>query len=305
MSESTESAWPPPAAKKYAPGPANKGQKALTSAAPATVIIEPVRGWSRLELGQIWEYRDLLRAFFWREVQGRYRQMAFGPLWIILQPVINMIVMSFVFGRLARLPSENIPYPLFVYSALLPWQFFANSARNSAQSLLTQRAIIAKIYFPRLLVPLATVMAALVDYLAALLVLIGLLIYYHVTITWAVLTIPLFLLLAAAVGLAVGFWLAGLAIKFHDVTIGLGFAITIWQYLTPVAYSARLIPDNWQLIYQLNPLTLVVQGSRWALLGAAWQPTWLNGLVVLIVLALLVAGAFYFRRVEQNIVDSI
>ncbi len=275
------------------------------SAAVHTVIIEPVRGWSSLELGQLWEYRDLLIAFFWREVQGRYRQMALGPLWIILQPVINMVVLSFVFGRLARLPSEGIPYPLFVYSALLPWQFFANSARNAAQSLLQQRAIIAKIYFPRLLIPLATVLAALVDYFAAFIVLIGLLIYYRVALTWTILALPLFLLLAAATGLALGFWLAGLAIKFHDVTIGLGFAITIWQYLTPVAYSAGLIPSNWQFIYALNPMTIVVQGSRWALLGTPWRLTGGSAAIILTVLLLLVSGAFYFRRVEQTIVDSI
>jgi lipopolysaccharide transport system permease protein len=165
----------------------------------------------------VWEYRELLYFLLWREVKGRYRQMAFGPLWIIIAPLIQMVIFTFVFGTLAKLPSDGVPYPIFTYVALLPWQFFANAARNSAGSLLSQQNVIAKVYFPRLVIPLSTVLSAVVDFLASFVVLAGMMVVYRVTLTWAVLTLPLFLLLAGAIALAVGLWLAGLAVKYHDV----------------------------------------------------------------------------------------
>jgi lipopolysaccharide transport system permease protein len=270
-----------------------------------TVIIEPTRGWASLGLADVWEYRELLYFLLWREVKGRYRQMAFGPLWIIIAPLIQMVILSFVFGTLARLPSDGVPYPIFTYVALLPWQFFANAARNSAGSLLSQQHVIAKVYFPRLVIPLSTALSAFVDFLASFAVLIGMMIAYRITPTWAVLTLPLFVLLAGATALAVGLWLAGLAVKYHDVSIAVGFGITIWQYLTPVAYSASLVPEQWRWLYQLNPLYAVIEGFRWALLGTAAPPTWSLGVSTLLVAALLVTGAFYFRRTERTIVDVL
>ncbi|MBU0510700.1 MAG: ABC transporter permease [Chloroflexi bacterium] len=268
-------------------------------------IIEPTRGWSSLGLRDVWEYRELLYFLLWREVKGRYRQMAFGPLWIIIQPLVNMVIFSLIFGKLAKLPSEGIPYPIFTYVALLPWQFFANGTRNSAQSLLNQQSVIAKVYFPRLVIPISSVLSAFVDFMASFVILIGMLIFYRVTPTWAVLTLPLFLLLAAATALGIGLWLAGLAVKFHDVAIGLGFAITVWQYLTPVAYSTSLIPGRWQALYRLNPMAGVVDGFRWALLGAGHPPDWTTALSAALVLVLLISGAFYFRRTERTIVDVL
>jgi len=272
---------------------------------PPTVIIEPTRGWASLGLRDVWEYRELLYFLLWREVKGRYRQMAFGPLWIIIAPLIQMVILSFVFGTLARLPSEGVPYPIFTYVALLPWQFFANAARNSAGSLLSQQHVIAKVYFPRLVIPLSTVLSAFVDFLASFVVLIGMMIIYRITPTWAVLTLPLFVLLAGATALAVGLWLAGLAVKYHDVSIAVGFGITIWQYLTPVAYSATLVPEAWRWLYRLNPLYAVVEGFRWALLGTAAPPDWSLAVAVGLVTMLLVTGAFYFRRTERTIVDVL
>ena len=268
-------------------------------------VIEPSRGWASLQLGAVWEYRELLYFLLWREVKGRYRQMAFGPLWIIIQPLVNMVIFSFIFGQLAKLPSEGVPYPIFTYVALLPWQFFANATRNSSASLLQQRHVIAKVYFPRLIIPISSVLSAFVDFLASFVILVGMLIFYRVALTWAVLTLPLFLLLAAAVALGVGLWLAGLAVRFHDVAIGLNFGVTVWQYLTPVAYSATLVPEQWQLLYRLNPMAGVVEGFRWALLGTGQAPDWTTALSTALVLVLLITGAFYFRRTERTIVDVI
>ena len=272
---------------------------------PPTVVIQPTRGWASLGLADVWEYRELLYFLLWREVKGRYRQMAFGPLWIIIAPLIQMVIFSFVFGTLARLPSEGVPYPIFTYVALLPWQFFANAARNSAGSLLSQQHVIAKVYFPRLVIPLSTVLSAFVDFLASFVVLIGMMLVYRIPPSWAVLTLPLFVLLAGATALAVGLWLAGLSVKYHDVSIAVGFGITIWQYLTPVAYSATLVPEAWRWLYRLNPLYAVVEGFRWALLGTGSPPDWSLVISVGFVTVLLVTGAFYFRRTERTIVDVL
>jgi lipopolysaccharide transport system permease protein len=269
------------------------------------IEIEPSKGWSQLGLRDVWEYRELLYFLLWREVKGRYRQMAFGPLWIIIQPLVNMVIFSLIFGRLARLPSDGIPYPIFTYVALLPWQFFANATRTSAGSLLNQKNVIAKVYFPRMVIPISAVLSALVDFGASFVVLIGMMAAYRVVPTWRVVTLPAFVLLAGATSLGIGLWLAGLAIRFHDVAIGLGFGITIWQYLTPVAYSTSLIPPEWRAVYRLNPMTNVVEGFRWALLGTGQAPDAITAISTAMVLILLVTGAFYFRRTERTIVDEI
>jgi lipopolysaccharide transport system permease protein len=282
--------------RKKSPGP---------DASPSTVIIEPTRGWAALGLRDVWEYRELLYFLIWREVKGRYRQTALGPLWIVLQPLASMVIFSLIFGQLARLPSEGMPYPIFTYVALLPWQFFAIGARQSAGSLLQQQSVITKVYFPRLVVPISSVLSALVDFLASFAVLIGMILFYRVRLTWEILTLPLFLLLAATMALGVGLWLAGLAVKFRDVAIALGFGITAWQYLTPVAYSATLIPERWRLLYRLNPVTSVIEGFRWAVLGTGQPPDWITLVNAGTALLLLVTGAFYFRRTERTIVDVI
>ncbi len=231
--------------------------------------------------------------------------MAFGPLWIIIQPLVNMVIFTLIFGGLAKLPSDGVPYPIFAYVALLPWQLFASGAKNGAQSLLNQQQVISKVYFPRLVIPIASVLSALVDFAASFLILIGMLVYYQVTPSWRWLTLPVFLLLAMAAALGIGLWLAGLAVKFHDVSIGLGFAITVWQYLTPVAYATSLIPERGQILYRLNPLTGVVDGCRWALLGIGQAPDWTLGVSSLLVLAVLITGAFYLRATERTIVDIL
>lgn len=279
--------------------------KEFTSHSLPTLVIAPTSGWGRLGLRDVWEYRELLYFLLWREVNGRYRQMAFGPLWIIVSPLIQMLVFSLVFGTFARLPSDGIPYPIFTYVALLPWQFFANGLRQSSQSLLSQQNLIAKVYFPRLIIPLSTVLSAFVDFAASFVVLALMLVIYRIQPTWAILMLPFFILLASALALGVGLWLAGLAVKFHDVAIAAGFGVTIWQYLTPVAYATSIVPGEWLWLYQLNPMYSVIEGFRWSLLGTTSLPVWTVVWSASIALVMLVTGAFVFRRTERTIVDVL
>jgi len=268
-----------------------------------TIVIQPTRGWASLGLADVWEYRELLYFLLWREVKGRYRQMAFGPLWIIITPLIQMVIFSVLLGGLANLPSQGIPYPIFTYVGLLPWQFFANAIRQSSGSLVSQKHMIAKVYFPRLIIPISTVLSAFVDFAASFVVLLGMMVVYRIMPSWAILALPFYLLLAAALGLAIGLWLAGLAVKYYDVNLAVGFGLDIWKFLTPVVYSATLIPAQWQTLYLLNPMAVVIEGFRWALLGTAAPPAWSVTVATGLTLILLVTGAFYFRRSERNLVD--
>ncbi|MBK7781920.1 MAG: ABC transporter permease [Ardenticatenia bacterium] len=277
----------------------------MSDSRAATVIIEPVRGIRSLGLQDLWSARELLYFMLWRDVKGNYRQMAFGPLWMLIQPLVMMLIFTGVFGTLANLPSEGVPYPLFTYVALLPWQFFATGTRQSAQSLVSQQSVISKVYFPRLIIPVSAVLAAFVDFLSSSVILIGMLLFYRVQIGWQVLAFPIFIVLAGATALTVGLWLAGLAVKYRDVLLGLGFLITVWQYLTPVAYSATLIPEHLRSLYMLNPMAVTVQGFRWSLLGIGDPPGWPAAASGLLVTALLLGGLITFRRTERTIVDLL
>jgi lipopolysaccharide transport system permease protein len=266
-------------------------------------IIERAQGLPYLSLAEVWEYRDLLFFLLWREIKGRYCQMALGPLWMIIAPLGQMIIYSVLLGVLARLPSEGVPYALFTYVGLLPWQFFANTTRQTADSLVNQRAIIAKVYFPRLIIPLVAVLSGLVDFLASLVVLAIMMLFFRITPAWTFVTLPFFLLLATLLGLGIGLCLAGLNVKFRDTAIALAFALEAFRFLTPVVYSARLIPARWQTLYHLNPLTTVIEGFRWALLGVGSGPDWTAAWAIFLALAVLICGAFYFRHTERTIVD--
>lgn len=266
-------------------------------------VIERTQGFTALGLRSIWEYRDLLFFLLWREIQGKYRQMALGPLWMIITPLGQMIIYSVLLGVLARLPSEGIPYALFAYVGLLPWQFFANTTRQTADSLVNQRTIIAKVYFPRLIIPLVAVLSGLVDFLASLIVLAMMMLFFRIVPAWTFVTLPFFLLLASMLGLGIGLWLAGLNVKFRDTAIGLGFALEALRFLSPVVYSSVLIPERWQTLYHLNPLTTVIEGFRWSLLGIGSVSGWTTLWALLFALTVLISGAFYFRHTERTIVD--
>jgi lipopolysaccharide transport system permease protein len=267
------------------------------------IIIESTGGLPSLGLAALWEYRDLLFFLLWRDIKGRYCQMALGPLWLFIAPLGQMIIYSVLLGVVARLPSEGIPYALFVYVGLLPWQFFANTTRQTADSLVNQRAVISKVYFPRLIIPLVAVLSGLADFLASLIVLAIMMLFFRIIPTWTFVALPFFLLLATMLGLGIGLWLAGLNVKFRDTSFALGFALEALRFLSPVVYSASLLPERWQTLYHLNPLTTVIEGFRWTLLGVGSGPDWTAAWALALALIILISGAFYFRHTERTIVD--
>ena len=274
------------------------------SSGPAHLVIQPASGWEGLGLWELWRYRELIYFLTWRDVKVRYKQTVLGAAWAILQPVLTMLIFSIIFGELARLPSEGIPYPIFTYTALLPWQLFAFSLATSSNSLVGSQNLVSKVYFPRLVIPIASVLPALVDFALSFVVLAGMMAFYHIPLTPRVLALPLLLGLAMMTALAVGIWLSALNVEYRDVRYVVPFLTLFWQYATPVAYSSSLIPDRWRLLYGLNPMTGVVEGFRWALLGKGDVSTllWLSaGIVVL----LLVTGLTYFRRMETSFADVI
>lgn len=277
-----------------------------THAAERVIVIRPTQGWSALQLRDVWEYRDLLFMLVSREFKGRYRQMALGPLWIVIQPVVNMLVFSFIFGSVARLPTDGVPYPIFTYVALLPWQLFATGVRSASQSLVQQQAVISKVYFPRLVIPLASILSACIDYGASLVVLVLMLVLFGVPLRWEMLVYIPLSALAAVCALGVGLWLAGFSVKYRDVALGVQFALPIWQYLTPVAYAGSLVPAAFAGLYRmLNPMTPIIEASRWAMLGGDSGPGWALAAAALIAVGLLVSGAFFFRRSERDLVDLL
>ncbi len=268
------------------------------------LVIEPQRGWEALDLLDVWKYRELLYFLTWRDVKVRYKQTALGAAWAILQPVLTMLVFSIIFGQLAKLPSEGFPYPIFTYTALLPWQLFAFSLANSSNSLVGSQNLVSKVYFPRLVIPIAAVLPGLVDFAISFVVLAGMMAFYHVPLTMRTLALPIFLLLALLTALAVGIWLSALNVEYRDVRYVVPFLTMFWQYATPVAYSSTLIPAKWRLLYGLNPMTGVVEGFRWALLGKGdvGGIIWVS---VGIVAVLLASGLLYFKRMEASFADVI
>jgi lipopolysaccharide transport system permease protein len=252
----------------------------------------------------LWRYRELIYFLTWRDIKVRYKQTALGAAWALLQPVLTMLIFSIIFGELAGLPSDGVPYPIFTYTALLPWQLFAFSLASSSNSLVGSQNLVSKVYFPRLVIPIASILPALVDFAISFLVLAGMMAFYQVPLTPRVLALPLLLGLAMMTALAVGIWLSALNVEYRDVRYVVPFLTLFWQYATPVAYSSSLIPDQWRLLYGLNPMTGVVEGFRWALLGKGDAGTllWVS---VGIVLLLLVSGLTYFRRMETSFADVI
>ena len=271
----------------------------------AHLSIEPPRGWAALELRELWLYRELLFFLAWRDIKLRYKQTALGAAWAILQPLLTMVIFSVIFGQLAKLPSDGIPYPIFTYAALLPWQLFSFALTNSSNSLINSQNLISKVYFPRLIIPLASTLAGLMDFAIAFLVLLGLMAYYHITPTMALLYLPLFLILALLSALAVGVWLSALSVEYRDVRYIVPFLTQFWMYATPIAYASSLIPENWRLLYGLNPMTGVVEGFRWALLGIQTSGGSMILVSAAVVVVMFISGLYYFRRMENNFADVI
>ncbi len=277
------------------------------SSAPkaAVVMIRPTNWGLAASLRDLWEYRELLYFLVWRDIKLRYKQTALGAAWAILQPFLSMVVFSILFGRLARIPSDGLPYPVFAYAALLPWQFFAHALTESSNSLVSNQALITKVYFPRLAIPMATVLAGVMDFAVAFVILLALMFYYGIAPTMAALTLPLFLLLAILTALAVSLWLSVLNVKYRDVRYTVPFLTQFWMFASPVVYPSTLIPGQWRLLYGLNPMVGVIDGFRWALLGKGEGPGWMLVVSVLAVLLLLVGGLFYFASAERTFADQI
>jgi len=270
-----------------------------------TLLIRPSRGWAALDLADLWQYRELIYFLTWRDIKVRYKQTVLGGAWAILQPFLTMVVFSVFFGRLAGIPSDGLPYPIFAYCALLPWQLFAHALTESSNSLVANERLITKVYFPRLVVPISAVLAGLLDFLVAFVVLIGMMMYYHIRPTAAVWTVPLFLLLAVGAALGVGLWLSALNVQYRDVRYTIPFLTQFWLFLTPVAYPSTLVPVSWRALYGLNPMAGVVEGFRWALLGKTEGPGALLAVSVAITIVILIGGLYYFRRMEKTFADVV
>ena len=276
----------------------------VTAEAPV-LRIEPSKGWASLGLRDLWHYRELLYFLVWRDIKVRYKQTALGAAWAILQPVMTMVVFTVFFGRLAKVPSDGVPYPVFAFAALLPWQLFAFALTESSNSLVSNQNLITKVYFPRLAVPIASVLAGLVDFGISFCVLLGLLFYYGITPTVAVLALPLFVVLAVATALGAGLWLSALNVQYRDVRYTIPFLTQFWLFATPVAYPSSLVPARWRALYGLNPMAGVVEAFRWALLGKTHGPGPLLAVSVAVVAAMLVGGLYYFRRMERTFADLV
>lgn len=272
---------------------------------PPVLVIKPTRGWVSLKLREVWEYRELLYFLVWRDVKVRYRQTVLGAAWAIVQPFTAMVIFSVVFGQLAKLPSDDLPYPIFTFTALLPWNLFAGALGRATQSVVGSAHLISKAYFPRLIVPIAAVLGASVDFAFAFVILLGMMLFYGVTPTPAMLTLPFFILLALAAALGVGLWFAALNVRYRDVGYIIPFLIQVWLYASPVAYSSSLVPEHWRALYGLNPMTGVIEGFRWALLGTRWAPGPVIAVSVLVVALILVSGLIYFQRMEDTFADIV
>ena len=267
--------------------------------------IEPSRGWLDLGLRELLAYRELLYFLIWRDIKVRYKQTVLGAAWAIIQPFFTMVVFSLFFGRLAHIPSEGVPYPIFSYAALVPWTFFANGLSQSANSLVGSANLLTKVYFPRLTIPIATVLSGAVDFVLAFAVLLGMMIFYRVTPTWNTLWLPLFLLLAFVTALGVGLWLSALNVEYRDVRYVVPFLVQFWLFATPIAYPSSLVPEPWRAIYALNPMVGVVEGFRWALLGTETAPGPMVLVSALAALVIFVGGIVYFRRMEDTFADVV
>jgi len=268
------------------------------------IHIEPTRSWLSFGLKEMWLFRELLFFLTWRDIKIRYKQTVLGFAWAILQPVMTMVVFSLFFGKLGKIPSEGLPYPIFNYAALLPWQFFENSITTSTTSLVTNANMVTKVYFPRLFVPIASVISGLVDFFVAFTVLIGMMIYYQIAPTVGVLLLPLFLLLAFITAMGISLWMSALNVKYRDVRYIVPFLSRFWFFATPIAYPSTLLSEPWRTLYGLNPMVGVVEGFRWALLGTQ-PPQAMMFLSILISIFLLISGLVYFTRTEKTFADVI
>jgi lipopolysaccharide transport system permease protein len=273
--------------------------------APATVRIEPPRGWMELRLGEVWQYRELLYFFVWRDVKIRYKQTAIGVVWVVLQPLLTMLVFTLFFGRLAKLPSLGLPYPVFYFAAVVPWMYFAGALQNCTNVVVDNQRVITKVFFPRLILPISAVLSGLVDFAIGFVVLVIFTLAYGFHPTLAALWLPGLVLLAVMTALGVGLWTSALNALYRDVRYVIPFLVQFWMLASPVAYPSALVPVRWRWLYGLNPMAGVIDGFRWAMTGHGQAPGMLLLASAMGVAALLVGGLFFFQRMEGEIADRV
>ncbi|KAA3646649.1 MAG: ABC transporter permease [Chloroflexi bacterium] len=275
--------------------------------ASETLVIQPTRGLGSLNLRDLWRYRELAYFLTWRDIKVRYKQTLLGAAWAIIQPLLQMIVFNFLFGNLAEIPTDGIPRPVFTYSALLVWNLFSKALSDAGRSLVANRNMITKVYFPRLLIPLSSVLGGIVDFAIAFVILLGMMFYYEITPTVSIWTLPLFLLLALVTALGIGLWLSALNVNYRDIRYIMPFLTQFWLLASPVAYPLSEISDTWRWLYSLNPMVAVVEGFRWALVGqgSTYDAMPLLWISILSSLVLLISGLFYFRRMERTFADMV
>jgi lipopolysaccharide transport system permease protein len=267
--------------------------------------IEPAQGWTALKLHELWEYRELVYFLVWRDVKVRYKQTVLGVAWAVIQPIVTMIVFSLFFGRLAKIPSDGVPYPLFNLAGLVPWNLFSNGLGHISSSLVDSSNLIKKVYFPRLAVPVGALLSGTLDFALAFLVLVVMMFYYGVHPTGNLVFLPLFILLALITCLGAGLWLAALNVQYRDVRYVVPFMVQLWLFASPIVYPSSMLSEPWRTVYGLNPMVGVIEGSRWALLGANTAPGPIIIISSIAALTLLASGAFYFRRMEQTFADVL
>jgi lipopolysaccharide transport system permease protein len=269
------------------------------------LVLKPSRGWVSLNLDGLWQYRELLYFLSWRDVKVRYKQTLLGAGWAILQPFLTMVIFSVFFGKLGKMPSDGLPYPLFAYTALVPWTFFANTLAQSSNSLVQNANLLNKVYFPRLVMPLSTVLSGTVDFAFAFIVLVAMMLFYGILPSVNIVWLPFLLVLAFVSALGVGLWLSAINVQFRDVRYLVPFLTQIWLFSTPIAYPSSLLAEPWRTLYGLNPMSGVVEGFRWALLGTQATPGPIIIVSALAALTALITGAFYFRRMEKTFADTV
>jgi lipopolysaccharide transport system permease protein len=284
--------------------PAAASDRGVGGSRPVTVI-EPPRSWVPLDLRELWDQRELVYFLAWRDIKVRYKQTALGASWAILQPVFAMVVFSIFFGRLGRIPSDGLPYPLWSFAGLVPWTFFAQGLTQAANSLVVSQNLLRKVYFPRLAIPIATVLSAALDFALAFVVLVGMMLFYGVHPTWSVIWVLPLALLAFVTALGAGIWFAALSVRYRDVRYIVPFLVQFWLFATPIAYPSSLLPARWRVLYAVNPMTGVVEGFRWSLLGTSTAPGVMVAVSAITAMVVLVGGAFYFRRVERTFADLV
>jgi lipopolysaccharide transport system permease protein len=278
----------------------------LQAPAPLPVtVIEPSRGWVALRLHEVWQYRELLYFLIWRDVKVRYKQTVLGASWAILQPFFTMLIFSIFFGKLAGMPSDGVPYPVFTYVALVPWTFFASGLTLSSNSLVANQALLRKVYFPRLVIPVAAVASGIIDFLIAFVVLVGMVLWFDITPTANIVWLPALFILALVTALGAGLWFSALNVLYRDIQYIVPFIAQVWLYSSPIVYPSSLIPEKWRAVYAINPMVGVVEGFRWALLDTNTAPGPMIIVSSLTAIAMLVGGLFFFRRMEKSFSDAV